>query len=610
MNDFLDRKKIKQKLRDIIEKERLIIGAGVGSGFAAKYAEEGGADILFLFNSGRFRMAGVPSLAGYLPYANANDMVINFGVTEIIPKVKNIPVIAGLCATDPKFSHSELLETVKNYNFSGVINYPTMSIINGNFRLIAEEQGYGFDNEVNLIKLANEMDIFTVAFVQNEMEAEKMLEANADVICVHFGFTSGGEGNIKTFMPLNDAVNLYCSIYKKIIAKKNDQILMVYGGPLGYPESIRNFLREIKKRGAKVHGYIGGSAIDSNYVRETITSLTHLLKGISQQEISKLGNLVGSSQSMQNIYEIIMKVAPSDITVLVTGESGTGKELVAEAIHELSLRKEKPLIKINCANLPENLLESELFGHEAGAFTGAIKRHIGKFELANGGTLVLDEIGEIPLSLQAKLLRVIENQEFYRVGGEKLIKVDVRIIACTNKDLSKLVKEGKFREDLFWRLNVININMPPLRMHLEDLPEIVEEIVKRYCKKHNKSIPKIDPNLIKNLKLYNWPGNVRELENFIHTLLVFSNEKMLSFNDKAANLLKEKLLQQNEYEKETQSHLFKPHSKYEIENKILIEVLEQCNFNKTKAAEKLGISRRTLYNRLKKMGYDKAPFNL
>ncbi|MGB9833323.1 MAG: phosphoenolpyruvate hydrolase family protein, partial [Caldisericum exile] len=345
--DSLEREKIKQKLRDIIKQGRLIIGAGVGSGFAAKYAEEGGADLLFLFNSGRFRMAGVPSLAGYLPYANANDMVINFGVNEIIPKVKNIPVIPGICATDPKYSHRELLEIIKNYNFNGIVNYPTMCIINGNFRLIAEEQGFGFDNEVKLIKLASEMNIFTVAFVQNEIETVKMLEANADVICVHFGFTSGGEGNIKTFMPLEEAVKIYCNIYKRINSKLNDKILMVYGGPLGYPESIRNFLREIKLRGANVHGYIGGSAIDSNYVRETISSLTHLLKGINQQEITRLGKLVGSSQSMQNIYEIVMKVAPSDITVLVTGESGTGKELVSEAIHELSLRKNKPLIKIN-----------------------------------------------------------------------------------------------------------------------------------------------------------------------------------------------------------------------------------------------------------------------
>ncbi|MDN5332313.1 MAG: hypothetical protein PWP45_1538 [Tepidanaerobacteraceae bacterium] len=608
MVDLRDRNIINKKLWKVVEQGRLIIGAGVGSGFAAKYAEEGGADLLFLFNSGRFRMAGVPSLAGYLPYANANDMVISFGVSEIIPKVKNVPVIAGLCATDPKYSHEELLEKIKNYGFSGVVNYPTLSIIDGNFRLVAEEQGLGFENEVNLIKLAAQMGIFTVAFVQTEIEAEEMLEAGADVICVHFGFTSGGEGNIKTFMPLEDAVNLYCRVYKKIAARESDKILMVYGGPLGYPESIRDFLKGIKARGTKVHGYIGGSAIDSNYVRDTISSLTHLLKEISQKEITRLGNLVGSSQAMQNIYEIIKKVAPSDITVLVTGESGTGKELVAEAIHELSFRRDKPLIKINCASLPENLLESELFGHEAGAFTGAIKKQTGKFELANGGTLVLDEIGEIPLSLQAKLLRAIENQEFYRIGGEKLIKVNVRIIACTNKDLSEMVREGKFREDLFWRLNVININMPPLRMHLEDLPEIVEEIVKRYCQKNGKPVPKIDPKLIKNLKMYNWPGNVRELENFIHALLVFSNEKMLTFGDRAANLLREKLMWRNDRENFDENKVSKHRNG--DESRKLIEVLRQCNFNKTRAAQMLGISRRTLYNRLKKMGYDDASFDL
>jgi transcriptional regulator with GAF, ATPase, and Fis domain len=230
--------------------------------------------------------------------------------------------------------------------------------------------------------------------------------------------------------------------------------------------------------------------------------------------------IIGNSQRIQDVIKFIEKIADTNSTVLVTGESGTGKELVAKTIHYNSSRSRKPFVPLNCAAIPKDILESELFGHEKGAFTGAVSTRIGRFELANNGTLFLDEIGELAPALQVKLLRVLQEKEFERVGGIKTIKVDVRIIAATNRDLEKAVTEGAFREDLFYRLNVLPLHLPPLRKMKEDVPLLVEHFFGEISKKKKREAPKISEETMNILENYKWPGNVRELENLVERLII------------------------------------------------------------------------------------------
>jgi transcriptional regulator with GAF, ATPase, and Fis domain len=253
-----------------------------------------------------------------------------------------------------------------------------------------------------------------------------------------------------------------------------------------------------------------------------------------QQELQldeKFGEIVGQSDAIKYVLFKITQVAPTDTTVLITGETGTGKELVARAIHGASSRKDRPLIKVNCGALSPTLIESELFGHEKGAFTGAVGRKQGRFELAHGGTIFLDEIGELPPELQVKLLRVIQESEFERLGGNKTIKVDVRIIAATNRNLKLEVDQGTFREDLWYRINVYPITMPPLRQRKEDIPLLVEHFVNMYARKFSKDISSISPRTMEDLQAHSWPGNIRELANVIERAVIHTHGSVLQVID-------------------------------------------------------------------------------
>ena len=241
-------------------------------------------------------------------------------------------------------------------------------------------------------------------------------------------------------------------------------------------------------------------------------------------------NIIGKSHKMQEIYELIRDLSNTDATILVYGETGTGKELIAKAIHYHSVRKDRPFIRVNCAALPENLLESELFGHERGAFTGAFKTRIGRFEEAHGGTIFLDEVGDIPLATQAKLLRVLQEKTFERLGSNQSIQVDVRVISATNKNLKQAITRGEFREDLFYRLNVVLIQVPPLRERMEDLPLLAMHFMKLYSEKFQKPMQSIEPEAIQLLFNYNWPGNIRELENIIERAVIIEKKEVITAN--------------------------------------------------------------------------------
>ncbi|MCX8057862.1 MAG: sigma-54 dependent transcriptional regulator, partial [Spirochaetes bacterium] len=308
--------------------------------------------------------------------------------------------------------------------------------------------------------------------------------------------------------------------------------------------------------------------------------------------------IIGRSKKMLDIFETVSQIAPTKATVLIYGETGTGKELIAEAIHEKSGRQGE-LIKVNCSALTETLLESELFGHEKGAFTGAIRTKPGRFELADKGTIFLDEIGEISPSIQIKLLRILQHKEFERVGGEKPIKVDVRIIAATNKDLQELVKAGKFRDDLYWRLNVIKITLPPLRERKDDIPLLIKHFIDKFSKENSKNISSISPSALNILVSYSWPGNVRELENTIENMIVMSRDDILDIDDIPSYIKSEvktipDFVTSDEIgskEKYLQVKIGTPLE--ELEKKYIEFTLSKIK-NKAKVARMLGIGRKTL----------------
>ncbi len=296
--------------------------------------------------------------------------------------------------------------------------------------------------------------------------------------------------------------------------------------------------------------------------------------------------IVGKSNAIKKVLEMIKRVSPTPATVLITGESGTGKELIARAIHKNSLRKEGPFVVVNCAAFSLNLLESELFGHEKGAFTGAIAQRIGRFEMAHGGTIFLDEIGEMDLSIQSKILRVIQEKEFERVGSSKNIKVDVRILAATNKDLKKELEAGSFRDDLFYRINVFNLEVPPLRERKEDIPLLVEHLINKYNKILNKRIKVISPSAMNFLLDYNFPGNIRELENIIERSMIMTQGEVI--DETSFNFIK---IEENQTKKG---------SLKEWERDLIIKTLIQNQGNRTHTAEALGISRRSLLDKIRK----------
>jgi DNA-binding NtrC family response regulator len=309
-------------------------------------------------------------------------------------------------------------------------------------------------------------------------------------------------------------------------------------------------------------------------------------------EVTSPGDLVGQSPAMRKVLEAIETVAPTDANVLITGESGTGKELVVRAIHAASMRRFHPLVVIHCGALTETLLESELFGHEKGAFTGAQFRKKGKFEIAEGGTVFLDEIGDISLKTQTDLLRVLQEREITRVGGNQVIKVDFRCVAATNKNLEQLIEDGAFRPDLFYRLNVFHIELPPLRDRREDIPLLVEHFVKKFTLAMNKQVTRIARAAMIQLQQQPWVGNVRELENAVERAMVVAQEPELREQD----------------------FIFKPQtpaatgrSLDDIERAHILRTLDECNGNQSRAAEVLGIDRVTLHHKLKRYGWTRTP---
>lgn len=316
---------------------------------------------------------------------------------------------------------------------------------------------------------------------------------------------------------------------------------------------------------------------------------------LAQQRIS---SIIGKSAAMRHIFDLVRKVAPTKASVLITGESGVGKEVIADAIHNLSPRREKPLVKVHCAALAESLLESELFGHEKGAFTGAQNRKRGRFEMADSGSLFLDEIGEINQNVQIKILRVLQEKKFERVGGEATVDVDVRFIAATNRDLKLEIAEGRFREDLYYRLNVVNIHVPPLRERREDIPLLAATFLHEFSQENGKELDGFEPRARTALYSYDWPGNVRELRNCIESAVVMASGRFVGLEDLPPG--------PRSTQEKKEIHLPVFSSLAEAEKIIITETLAMLGGNKSKTAEVLKIGRKTLYQKIEEYGIQAA----
>lgn len=339
--------------------------------------------------------------------------------------------------------------------------------------------------------------------------------------------------------------------------------------------------------------------VDPDYLSHLVANVIKQRRLLSEnvqlkeriQELYEIDQIVGESSAMLKVFDMIKTVAPTDTTVMIRGESGTGKELIARAIHSNSPRRFFPIITVNCGGLTEGLTESEFFGHEKGAFTGALYRRKGKFEMANGGTIFLDEVGNIDAKAQTDLLRVIESKQFTRVGGDDNIKVDFRLICATNRDLELAVKERTFREDLYYRLNVFSISIPPLRERRSDIPPLCNYYLKKLANSMNKPLTGFSPEAIESLKQYDWPGNVRELRNAIERSVVVAKGSTITVEDLPIP--------------STSRGAAKDHSLEALEKAHIENILEQMEWNITRSAEVLGIDRATLYHKIKKYGLRK-----
>jgi PAS domain S-box-containing protein len=457
-----------------------------------------------------------------------------------------------------------------------------------------------FRNTKEMLAMAEEIEEKTTELIDQKNKLDAIFNSN-----IEGTFTIDNDWNVTSFnrsaekitgFKKSEAIGKKCwEIFKSSICRNGCHMEQTM---LKGKSTIGNELEIVNKRGVKVPIKVN-SAILLNNKNEKIGAVETFIDMSEIKNLSdhlktqfKFSNIIGNNKNMEKVFTLLESVAETDSSVLVTGESGTGKELVARAIHLSSNRSKGPFIALNCSAFAETLIESELFGHEKGAFTGAINSKIGRFELANNGTLFLDEIGDISLQVQTKLLRVLETHQFERVGGNKVIKINVRIIAATNKDILKEINEGRFREDLYYRINVMNIHLPPLRERMDDFPLLVNHFINKYNKKFLKNVTHFSPNAFDFLQNYSWPGNIRELENVIEHCFVVCKYDVIQTEH-----LPDRIKLKSFAEGNNTTNLIQ-----NAERNLLIEVLKKHNGNKSRASGELNINPSTLWRKMKKLG--------
>jgi sigma-54 dependent transcriptional regulator, acetoin dehydrogenase operon transcriptional activator AcoR len=460
-----------------------------------------------------------------------------------------------------------------------------------------------FRDTKEMLFLSDELEEKTLELINQKNKLDAIFNSH-----IEGTFTIDNEWNITSFnssaekitgFKKNEAVNMKCwDIFNSTICRNGCHMekTISEGKPM-----IGNELEILQKNGRKIPIRVNSGILVNNKNEKTGAVETFIdiseIKNLSAHlnEVFKYENIVGRNKEIRQIITVLESVSQTDSSVLLTGESGTGKELAARAIHLNSSRKLMPFIAINCSAFAESLIESELFGHEKGSFTGAIKTKTGKFELARGGTLFLDEIGDLSTAVQTKFLRVLETKEFERVGGNKTIKLDARIIAATNKNLEQEISAGRFREDLFYRINIINIHLPPLRERMDDLPLFINHFLEAFNKKFNRHIKQFSSSAYNILAEYNWPGNIRELENVIEHCFVMCTGHIID-KDCLPKRLREQQIKFYTSDNSTRNTI------RDAERELIISILEKNKHNRTKAARELNVNPSTLWRKMKKLG--------
>lgn len=582
------------RFKQLVARRQRMVGAAIGSGMTAKAAELGGADFLMVLSAGLFRLAGCSSIAALMPYGNANSLVWNIAESQVMPRVGDIPVFLGVCAQDPDLNPALLFARVRAAGFVGVTNFPSVGFIDGGYRLALEETGLGYDREVAFLHQAHDFGLMTTAFTFTSREAISMVRAGVDIICLDLGFAEWRDLREEDHRDaLDHAIRYVTEVVHEVKEASHNPFVVVFGGPIGTPSDVAQLCQH-----ADIQGYVGGSSVEGFPAAPLITQTMEEFKAaVSAGNLKvRFGGMTGKSPGMQKVFQTVARVADTDAPVLILGESGTGKELAARELHRLSRRRDRNPISWNCGALTETIAMSELFGHEKGAFTGATARHIGHFEQAHGSTLFMDEVTELPLSVQASLLRVIQEREIVRVGGNENIPVDVRLVAATNKDLSELVRAGKFRLDLLYRLNTIVLRIPPLRERPEDIPLLVYELTHQLSRQYGYPVPQIPKNVMETFVRHTWPGNVRELRNAVERCIIlgrgerFRCEWLEEFDSVGWATSMQPV------------HPVAPTIRSRRQKEKLLEVLRYHGGNKSAAARELGVTRKTLYAWLREEG--------
>lgn len=586
------------ELRKRIDATTPMVGAAIGAGMSAKAAESGGADFLMALNAGYFRQQGCGSSAALLPFANANELTWRIARQHVLPRVSDVPVFLGTCAQDPDLLLTDHLRRIKVQGMVGITNFPSVGFIDGHYREALEESGLGYYSEVEMLKSAQKAGLLTIAFCFTPDEAEIMSRINADILCLDLGFAKWREGNQEHQAAIETA-NRYIEGMLIGAKKANDKpYTVMLGGPIVTPRDAAQIFEQ-----NSINGFIGGSAIERFPAAPLITQTVQEFKAVTvaERNVNRLGMLIGQEKIMQEVFERIRHVAETDVPVLIVGESGTGKELAAQELHRLSQRSDHPLISWNCGALTETLAMSELFGHEKGAFTGAMHRHIGKFEQSHQATLFMDEIAELPLNVQASLLRVLQEREIIRVGGKSVLPVDVRLIAATNRDLADSIQTGRFRLDLFYRLSTVVIRMPALRDRRGDIPLLMRELAYGFSRKYGYPVPEFPREVIDAFLNHSWPGNIRELSNALERCFILGRGERLRLDwvREMLDMAGLVAVSHNNSQAEVASR-HKVKSLDEMQTEV-DAAMKRHEGNKAAVARELGITRKTLYAWLQKI---------
>ena len=547
-----------------------------------------------VLNAGLYRMAGVSSLGSFMPFGNANDQTEELLRTQILPRVHEAPLVSGLMPNDPTVPIDVRFNRLAELGIAGIINWPTAGFIDGRLGEALVEEGFTLQAEIEMLKEAKQRGFVTFAMALSEDDSAAFAALGTDVLVLNVGWTHETHDIFEKADRVQHAVVRVNRMLKAINSTGANPICLFFGGAVLLPEDSAVLYQR-----TNIHGYGGGSSFERIPIAKVISDSVRKFRSIPRKgdmtgAHEGLGEIVGASPVMNKLYRLIEKVAPHDVSVCIEGESGVGKELVASQLHALSKRSSQPFITLNCGAIPDTLRESEFFGHEKGAFTGAVNRRLGKFELADRGTLFLDEVAELSPKAQVSILRVLQQKEISRVGGEKAIAVDPRIIAATHQNLKQLVDQGRFRADLYYRLSTITLYVPPLRQHPHDIPALVNVFLSELNTQFNRKVIGVSQEFMGRLMKNSWPGNVRELRHVLCRAILLEDGPILRGEDFIPDIA-------DQAEKNTASPILaKLEAMSTREANLLVNALKSTAGNKSRAARLLGISRKTLYARLKR----------